>query len=246
MRDTKGITLISLIITIIVMLIIAGVATYSGIEAINTTKKTAFISEMEMIQAKVNTIYEKRKESTQQLQYYNEIGQDISKVEESKLTTVLGETPKEGFRYFSKKDLKTLELENINQEVIINYDTREVISLTGIKIKDMVYYKLKEIPNYEGYNVEYNNTNTQSPTFTVETTKIGEMEYRITLKNIVLGKNINGGVVSYKLHDSTNWILNGENTSFTVKTPGIYDIKFTDRIRKQYNYTKKYRYYKYK
>lgn len=92
MKSEKGITLISLMITIIVMLIIAGVATYSGMESVNTAKRTAFISEMEMIQAKVNIIYEKRKTSDKEIQYYDGIGQDISKVNNEKLAEVLKET----------------------------------------------------------------------------------------------------------------------------------------------------------
>lgn len=92
MKSEKGITLVALMITIIVILIIAGVATYSGMESVDTAKRTAFISEMEMIQAKVNIIYEKRKTNEQDLEYYNNLGQDISKVSENKLNTALGGT----------------------------------------------------------------------------------------------------------------------------------------------------------
>ena len=46
------------------------------------------------------------------------------------------------------------------------------------------------------------------------------------------------GTVSYKLHNNTNWILNGEDTTFTVNIPGLYDIKFTDRARKLHSSTK--------
>ncbi len=132
---------------------------------------------------------------------------------------------------FHGKDLKLLDLDNISQEVIINYDTREVISLTGIKINEVMYYKLKDIPGYVGYNVEYTDVNNQAPTFELEITKI-ENQYRVTLKNIILKANVRGGTVSYKLHNDSNWILNGENTNFTVTVPGIYDVKFTDKARK--------------
>lgn len=97
MKSERGITLVSLMVTIIVILIIAGVATYSGMESVDTAKKTAFISEMEMIQAKVNIIYEKRKTNEQDLEYYNNIGQDINKVSVSKLDTVLSGTSRRRF-----------------------------------------------------------------------------------------------------------------------------------------------------
>ena len=106
MKGERAITIIALIITIIVIIIIAGVTTYSGIESINTAKKTAFISELEMIQAKVNTIYEKRRTNQSEVEYYNKIGQDINNVEQNKLELVLVDNSKEGFRYFSRKRLK--------------------------------------------------------------------------------------------------------------------------------------------
>lgn len=92
MKSEKGITLVALMISIIVIIIIAGVATYSGMESVNTAKRTAFISEMEMIQAKVNVIYEKRKTSEEEVEYYNKLGQDLNQISSSKLSTVLGET----------------------------------------------------------------------------------------------------------------------------------------------------------
>lgn len=228
MRDTKGITLIALIITIIILLILAGVITSSGMESINISKKTAFIAELEMIQAKVNVIYEERKTNNENIDYYNSIGQDIYNIDQVHLNEVLGETSKEGFRYFNSSDLKKLDLDNINQEVLINYDTREIISLTGFEIDGVKYYKLKDIPDNIGYNVEYINPNTQVPEFTISQTKLGENEYRIKIENIVYNSNVTGGIVKYKLHSETNWILNGESTSFILTKPGLYDICFTD------------------
>lgn len=232
MKSQKGITLITLVITIVLLIIITGVVTYNGLESINTAQRTAFISELEMIQAKVNVIYEERKSSPEKIEYYNEIGQDISTLTLDKATEVLGETSKEGFRVFSITELKKLGLDNVNQEVLINYDTREVVSLNGFEIEGTRYYKLKDMPDYTGYNVDYINSNTQVPSFTVTKTKLSENNYRIKLENIVYNSNLIGGTVSYKLHSDTNWILNGENTNFTITKPGLYDIKFTDRARK--------------
>lgn len=94
MKNEKGITIITLVITIVIMLILAGVVTNSGMQSIDTAKKTAFISEMEMIQAKVNTIYEERKSNTENIEYYNNIGQDISTVDNDKISIALGSSDK--------------------------------------------------------------------------------------------------------------------------------------------------------
>jgi len=230
LKNQKGITLITLVITIVILIIITGVVTYNGVETVNTSQKTAFISELEMIQAKVNVIYEERKTSTEKVKYYNLIGQDISSVDQIRVNEALGELNKDGFKFFDPNDLKKLDLNNINQEVLINYDTREVVSLNGYKIDGIKYYKLKDIPNYIGYNVEYTNKNTQAPEFTITKTKLNDNEYRLTIKDIVYNSNVNGGTVSYKLHSDTNWVLNGENTNFIITKPGLYDIKFTDKV----------------
>ena len=57
MFKQNGITLVALVITIIVMLILAGVATYSGIEAIENTKYTKFMAELKIMQTYVNEQY---------------------------------------------------------------------------------------------------------------------------------------------------------------------------------------------
>lgn len=227
MKNQKGITLISLVVTIVIMAIITGVVSYSGLQSINDTKRMTFISELEMIQAKINVIYEKIKSNENDAKYYNNLGIDCSMMEDEKITTALGETSKEGFRYFSTSDLRAIGLDNINQQVLVNYNTREVVSITGIEIEGVMYYKLKDIPNYTGYNVEHTDTNTEEPTFTVEKTKLSD-SYRFTIKDIVYNSNVTGGTLSYKLHSDTNWVLNGDSTSFEVSEPGLYDIRFTD------------------
>lgn len=229
MKNEKGITIITLVITIVIMLILVGIVTHSGMQSVETAKKTAFISEMEMIQAKVNIIYEERKQNSENLEYYNNLGQDISTIDNSKVTIALGSSDKTGFRYFTKSDLKQIDLDNISQEVLINYDTREVVSLNGFEIDGVTYYKLKDIPNYVGYNVDYVNKNTEAPTFAVEQTKLEDDSYKFTVKDIVYSGNVQGGTVSYKLHSDTNWILNGDNLSFTLASPGLYDVRFTDK-----------------
>ena len=232
MNNQKGITIITLVITIVLLLIITSVVSYNSLETLEETRKTAFISELEIVQAKVNTIHEKMKTNTKDLEYYNNTGQDITNVSGEKLTNVLGGNSKDGFRYFNSEDLKNLGLDNIKQEVIINYNTREVISLTGIKVKGQTYYKLKDIPGYTAYNVEYIDKTVSNPSFKIEKTKIEENVYRFTLRDIKLNDYTGIGEVRYKLHNSTNWISNGQDYTFTVENPGIYDIKLTNKSGK--------------
>ena len=53
-KDNKGITLIALIITIIVMLILVSAATYTGFDTYENTKVNHFVAQMQLIQAKVD------------------------------------------------------------------------------------------------------------------------------------------------------------------------------------------------
>lgn len=217
-ENQKGITLISLVITIIVLVIITGIGISASIDSIKSAKKTAFITELEMIQEKVNTIYEKRKLNADDIAYYNSLGQDVSNVGAPKLLEILKGQSSMGYLYFSKEDLKKLDLDNISQDVIINFATRDVVSTTGIEIDGNTYYKLLDIPNYAGQNIDYINKNTESPTFNVEVNKLAS-SWQVLLKDITYNSNVARGTLSYKLSDSEHWIIAGEKTYFEVAKP---------------------------
>jgi len=53
-RSEKGISIYTLIITIIVLVLIAGTATYTGIDVYNDAKEDAFISQLQYVQNAVN------------------------------------------------------------------------------------------------------------------------------------------------------------------------------------------------
>lgn len=61
MKSNKGITLIALAVTIIVIIIIASVGTYSGVQALRDSKEDAQLSEVRMIQQAVLENYTKYK-----------------------------------------------------------------------------------------------------------------------------------------------------------------------------------------
>ncbi|MCI9016277.1 MAG: LamG domain-containing protein [Clostridia bacterium] len=227
MKSQKGITLLTLIITIIVILILAGITITSGTDALKTSKKTAFISELEMVQAKINIIYEKMKLNKEDIEYYKNLGKDITILGEEKLNEILKATNKEGFRYFQKEDLKKIDIENISQELLINFETREVISVNGIQIDGVKYYKLTDIQSYGVNNIEYVEKNNKSPNFNVELQKLPN-SWKFRIVDISYNSNVKQGTVSYKLHNQTNWIIE-EGYEFEVRTAGLYDIKFTDK-----------------
>ncbi len=240
MKDEKGITLIALVLTIIIMVLLVGVVAYSGVDSINSAKKVKFISELETIQAKVNTIYEKRKSSDSEKIYYDNLGKAVTEANSTIVSKALGSTETSGFKYFTKTDLQLLDLSNIGQDVLINFDTRRVVSLTGLEIDGKMCYSLLDIPGYNYYNISYVGSEPQAVAFSLDKKKLAS-SYKFELSNISTNSESKEKVVSYKLQENENWILNGENTTFSVSEPGIYDIKLTDgagnsSIKKDYVY----------
>ena len=54
--DNKGVTLISLVVTIVVLIILASIATYSGVNVIRQSKLDKFTAEMKIMQTEVNNL----------------------------------------------------------------------------------------------------------------------------------------------------------------------------------------------
>ena len=57
-KANKGVTLISLVITIIVLLILAGIGITSGVQTIKSSKQTKFTTEMKIMQVEANELYD--------------------------------------------------------------------------------------------------------------------------------------------------------------------------------------------
>ena len=214
----SGITLVALAITIIVLIIITGVAVSTGVESIRNSKKTSFTTELEMIQQKVDIIYEQRRLNKEDITFYDVLGQDVSVLGNEKLSSLLNGNSGEGYRYFAKEDLNKLDLENIEQDVIINFTSRDVASVTGLLIDGKMCYRLADIPSYQGQNIEYTNKNIHAPTFEVNITRLSET-WQVALKNVNNQNQVYGGELRYKLQGDENWILVGERAYFEVSKP---------------------------
>lgn len=161
-RENKGVTLISLVIAIMVMAILSGTVIFNGSKAIQTSKKQRFVSELEMIQAKVNTISEKMKDSKTEEEYYTTSGTKINNLDQEKLKLIMGRNPNngtnytteaDGFLYFNESALDKIGISGITQSVLINFSTREVYSYIGLEQNGKMYYKLKDL-GYNSWNAE--------------------------------------------------------------------------------------------
>lgn len=168
-KNNKAITLIALIIMIIVILILAGVGTTTGLNAIRETKFYNAVSNLKVMQTKINEIYEEYKytdtEGKNRIETYGqEITSNITSdaniaynsAKNNNLTgTDIGEF--EDFRLYTSNYIKeNLDLDNMDSDYLINIKTRTVILLDGMIQDGIKYYSLGEIEG-EQYNVEYIN-----------------------------------------------------------------------------------------
>ena len=156
MRKNNGITLISLVITIAVLIILASIATYSGVNVIRQSKLNKFTSEMNIMQTEVNSLYDKYSTGTEEeqntiLNYGEVLDSNASKVF---TTSTSGITDSSGYRYYTQATLKELGIDGIEGEFYVNVPKRSVISCEGLEYEGITYYTPEQLPNGV-YNVEY-------------------------------------------------------------------------------------------
>lgn len=222
MKDRKGITLTSLVIVIIIMLILAGVGTYTGINTVRYVKRTQFNNELKIIHARVDEIVEKKLTPEELNEYGKAIEEQTDEIKQ-KIQTALEGTENTGFRYFEKQDLEEIGVDGIDRQVIINFSTREVVDINGIKLDGIYIYRM------EKWNpVEYQNQNTEAPTFNLSkkvyglnaTIEVTDIEYKngITKGSIRYGEVIDGEVTLWKTGSS----------SITIEKSGTYRVQVID------------------
>ena len=163
MKNEKGLTLISLVITVVLMIILTFTVTFSGMETLEYSRMKAFVSDMQMIQEKVNLFCDKASaygyenniigyikdvvESENKLLYPDEAGIMEMPGCVFALEKSYEEYVKQYYRYLNQGDLsRVFGLTNIDREVIINFYTREVIDLKGITYQTQKYYTQYDLP----------------------------------------------------------------------------------------------------
>lgn len=167
-KDNKGITLISLLITIIVMLIIVSVSINIGRESLDNTRLQAFYTQLSIIQKRVDDIASTNESyiaSNGSTIYLMEQGTSYSSLSGDKQETLKNIIQKEGtglalnytkFRYFTIQQLENiLGLKDMVDDVFIDFSSRTIIAEKGINISGTEYHILKN----EIYYVKQDNSN---------------------------------------------------------------------------------------
>ena len=146
MKSNKGITLIIVIMTVVLLTILMGLVITSSIDTYNKSKFLSFETNMKLIQKKVDMALEERID-------YKTLGNSLNEEQKAKLATIIAndnnnmistEDPSaETLRYFSSNDInEDFELSDIRGEFVINFANREVISLDGAEKDNVMYYTI--------------------------------------------------------------------------------------------------------
>ncbi len=143
MKNENGITLITLVVTLVIMIILAVIGTAYGTSTIDAMKFQNFSYQLEQIQGKVDTIHEKINLGDESYKQMGENATFSSKA--TSLLTKLGVSSSEisDYRYFTSKDLEEdLGILNLDQEILINFKTKDVVSIDGFEYKGTMYHRL--------------------------------------------------------------------------------------------------------
>ena len=165
-RNREGITLVTLTITIIVLIILASVTTYTGFNTIKNARYYNTIAELKTMKAKVDELYEdyQNGDETVRTSILNQGESTDAKVTElsnsyyvASQNNVSGEDlgNEEDYRYYSNEYItNTLDVDGIDRDFFVNIRTRSVLLVTGIEYQNETYYSLCQIED-EQYGVKY-------------------------------------------------------------------------------------------
>lgn len=160
-KNNRGITLIILVVMIVLLIILASISVNSGTETISLSKYNNAVSEMKVMQAKVNELHEEYVSGDDTVK--NEI-ENYGSLTDAKAINAYNSVKDSNsdivgsindYRYYSVDYINdTLDTEGISHDFIINIKNRMVILVDGITYDGMTYYSLCQIDG-ETYNVQY-------------------------------------------------------------------------------------------
>ena len=228
-NNSKGITLISLTVSIIILLIIASITTYAGISTIKSSRIEKFKTELEIMEAEVNLLYEKHKDEEN-----INIGKDIS--ESGKLAQAqeafeaVGVSDTSGYKFFDTETMSSLGIEGVEDEYLVNIKEKEVINLKGIEVEGNICYNLQQITGKEQIK---GSIEKDEVTFNVKSEPISKNNWKITVSDIKYSKYVGKGMLQYKLNTKSTWTtveseLKKDSYEFNITKSGTYTIKITD------------------
>lgn len=126
-NNNKGITVVALTITIVVLLIVAGITSYSGLHTVKSARFYNAESQMKIINAKVSELYDEYKDGNIAVLNYGDV------------------SGKEGYRIYTKGFIKQkFNIEGIDYDFLVNVKDRKVELEEGIQYQGESYFTLED------------------------------------------------------------------------------------------------------
>lgn len=132
LKENKGITIITLVVTIIILLILAGVGIYSGGDSLKVAKSNSLQAQLDLVQHSILERYAKY-ELTQKNNII--VGTPIEYTEAQGVASKIGITLKSTANYYRLEptDLEQLGILDEEDTYIVNYQTGEALNETQLK-----------------------------------------------------------------------------------------------------------------
>lgn len=140
MKNEKGITLISLVITIIVLLILASISSYIGVNSVKESGDSAVKAELQLVQQAAFQKYAKYNLTGNQSNLPGNSYVDFTKLNEvieqikqkTGVTIEFKDNDANNYYLLDINGLQALGITNTQDEYIVNYTTGEVINKTRL------------------------------------------------------------------------------------------------------------------
>lgn len=257
MKNEKGVTLVSLVITIIVLLVLATVSIYAGTGTIRYANYNKAKAEMQTISTQVNSwneeylkvdvkdeeieegqTREQVKATKQQaiIEKYGVLTTDSS-CDQTILNTTIQATgiTATDYRFLSEEYLKQNLGLDASFEYLINIISKDVILLGGISYNGQTYYTLND---FEITNVESNLPSSIS--FNVvqgENTDVIISDVKLKTSSEDVGTDFSKFLVQYKKTTDENW---NDVTASVIKFTDNNQTKFKFPIPEEKTKTENY------
>ncbi len=141
MKETKGITLITVIMTVLLLTILAGLVITNSVNTYQDAKVIKFETYMNMIQKKVDLMLDEDVD-------YRTLGAELTEDQTAKIQEIISEgniatknITAARLRYFSGNDIYSVfGISEVSDDIVINFTNRDIISLNGIEKDGVTYY----------------------------------------------------------------------------------------------------------